>query len=143
MRRIFVFATLLIIAILQSCQKEPVDDAVESFWRLTEYTLLPEEQIYSVKERYITITPQLVMLTTNSDKDNTRFIARMEYEDGGLRWYNFYVMLTTHDSGEPAKIEKLAPWGIMSDDNHFHIEKRNGKELWLRSQQVLLKMERY
>lgn len=134
-----LFAALVLLG----CQKAPLDEDIEAFWRLKEYSSLDDGEVHLVQEHYITVTRQLVMLSTTFDKDSTRYIGRMEYVKDGLRWHDFYVQLINRDNGVKVQTELLAPWGLFADDTTFAIEKSNGKVLWLRSDCALLKMERY
>lgn len=141
--RQLILPIYLLLILLTSCQKAPVNEDIESFWRLKEYYSIQDNQVYSVQEHYIAITPHLVQLSTTFDTDSTRYIGRMEYINDGLRWHDFYEMLINHDNGVKVEVELLEPWGLRSDDTYFSIEKSNGSELWLRSRDALLKLERY
>ena len=100
-----------------SCEKAPIRNDVEGFWKLERYTILSTDETIECKNLYYSITR---LVTEVSERNGTNgygtYIARTGYEDNEstLVLSDFKVRGGTADTGENAPIEGLLNYGINS-----------------------------
>lgn len=133
--------------IIVGCEKAPIRNDVEGFWKLEKYTILSTDEIIECKNQYYSITR---LVTEVSERNGTNgygtYIARTGYEDNenALVLSDFKVRGGTADTGENAPIEGLLNYGINSQkETKFRIIDCNGKTITLQSDYALLELRKF
>lgn len=133
--------------IIVGCEKAPIRNDVEGFWKLERYTILSTDETIECKNQYYSITR---LVTEVSERNGTNgygtYIARTGYEDNenALVLSDFKVRGGTADTGENAPIEGLLNYGINSQkETKFRIIDCNGKTITLQSDYALLELRKF
>lgn len=133
--------------IIVGCEKAPIRNDVEGFWKLERFTILSTDEIIECKNQYYSITR---LVTEVSERNGTNgygtYIARTGYEDNEstLVLSDFKVRGGTADTGENAPIEGLLNYGINSQkETKFRIINCNGKTMTLQSDYALLELRKF
>lgn len=143
--------TGLIIVILTGmatgCQKEPINNKVEGFWQLREFTVKETGENVVCQRLYYGITR---MVTEVSEKEGTKgygaYIGRTEYRENETQLVlkDFKVRGGTSDSKKDAPVEKLRHFGINSqEETVFDIVNCNGKTMTLESDYARLVLKKF
>lgn len=143
-----ILLSLLLAAGISSCRKAPIDDHIQGFWMLKEFTTLEDQAPHICERLYYSIG---------------RFVTEVS-ERQGLNGYGHFVGLTEFkkennililkdfkrknnaqgDSGEKAEIEELLPYGICSpEETVFHIVQCDGKTMTLESNYARLELKKF
>lgn len=127
------------------CSKAPLNEKVEGFWILKEFTA--EGQTVKCERLYYSITR---MVTEVAEKQGQKgygaYIGRTEYRDNGktLVVKDLKIRVSTGDNGQNAPLEMLRHFGINSQkETAFEITQCNGKEMTLTSDYAVLKLEKF
>lgn len=127
------------------CSKAPLNEKVEGFWILKEFTA--EGQTVKCERLYYSITR---MVTEVAEKQGQNgygaYIGRTEYRDNGntLVLKDFKVRAGTGDNGKDAPVDKLRHFGINSqEETEFEITRCDGKEMTLTSDYAVLRLEKF
>lgn len=148
-KNLIKFKYVLLFFCLQfiSCEKKPIRNDVEGFWKLERFTILSTDEIIECKNQYYSITR---LVTEVSERNGTNgygtYIARTGYEDNEstLVLSDFKVRGGTADTGENAPIEGLLNYGINSQkETKFRIIDCNGKTITLLSDYALLELRKF
>lgn len=145
--RIFILLSLIVIS-LGSCKKAPIDDNVQGFWILKEFTTLEDGEPHKCDRLFYSIG---------------RFVTELT-EKQGANGYGHYVGITefrndnsvlvikdildqsksTADTAVPAPVEGLMHYGINSqEETVFNIVFCDGKRMTLQSDYAVLELEKF
>ena len=148
MKKLYMICIAFFAMTLAGCKKAPIDDHIQGFWILKEFTTLEDGQFHSCERLYYSIG---------------RFVTEVS-ERQGPNNYGYYVSLTefrnnnsvlvlkdfkdknesTGDNGFDAPVEKLRPFGINSqEETVFRIIHCNGKTMTLESDYAKLELEKF
>lgn len=127
------------------CSKAPLNEKVEGFWILKEFTA--EGQTVKCERLYYSITRMVTEVAERQGPNGYgAYIGRTEYRDNGntLVLKDFKVRAGTGDSGKDAPVEKLRHFGINSqEETAFEITQCDGKEMTLTSDYAVLRLEKF
>ena len=140
-------ALILLSCLLFSCEKAPINNAVEQHWALQRFTVLATNEVVECDRLYFGIT---CMVTVVSEKQGSHgygsFVARTEYRDDNrvLVLKDFQRRTSGYDPGAAATPEQLMPFGIIDPkETVFKISKPSHKELVLESEYARLELRKF
>lgn len=129
------------------CEKAPIRNDVEGFWKLERYTILSTDETIECENLYYSITRLVTEVSErNGSNGYGAYIARTGYEDNEntLVLSDFKVRGGTADTGENAPIEGLLNYGINSQkETKFRIIDCNGKTMTMQSDYALLELRKF
>lgn len=136
---------LSLLVILFSCDKLPINGLLDGMWQLKkiEYTngetIFPEFTYYSIQLDLIKLSQ--VHNSGTPDRSINTFLGRFQYTHDSLYIYDIRTWVYREEE-IPATVEQLQPFGI-SNNAHFAIEKLDGKNMLLRSDEALLTFRKF
>lgn len=132
---------------VSSCEKAPIRKDVEGYWQLKSVTYLDTGETVEYNGLYYSITMMLVKVSDPYSRYGCgQAFGRLKYEDdnSSLVFSDFYVGAGNVDTGEPAQVENLIPYGINSrDEIKFRIVHCNGKTMTLESEYSRLELKKF
>ena len=141
------YILLLLCLQLISCEKAPIREDVEGYWQLKSVTYLETGETVEYNGLYYSISMMLVKVSDPYNRYGCgQAFGRLKYEDdnNSLVFSDFYVGAGNVDTGEPAKVENLIPYGINSrDEIKFRIVHCNGKTMTLESEYSRLELRKF
>lgn len=147
MKKYYLLLFVLSAILAGGCTKEPINNDVEGFWILKEFTTLGDGKTTKCSRLYYSITR---MVTEVSEKQGNNgygtYIGRTEYanDESQLVLKDFKVRQATSDSGENAPVDKLRHFGINNQKiTVFDILECNGKKMTLQSDYARLQLEKF
>lgn len=147
MRQIKYLPIVLFLALFVSCGKAPIREDVEGYWQLKSVTYLETGETVEYNGLYYSISMMLVSVSDPHGRYGCgQAFGRLKYEDdnSSLVFSDFYVGAGNVDTGEPAKVENLIPYGINSrDEVKFRIVHCNGKTMTLESEYSRLELRKF
>lgn len=148
--RKWIIPIVTIIALIftcTSCSKAPINNEVEGFWILDNFTILETNENVKCERLYYGITR---MLTEISEKQGTNgygtYIGCTEYNNNETQLIlkDFKVREGTADNGENAPIDKLKHFGINNqEETIFNIIHCDGKTMTLESNYARLELKKF
>lgn len=147
MRKIKYLSIILFLALLTNCEKAPIREDVEGYWQLKRVTYLETGETVEYNGLYYSISMMLVKVSDPYNRYGCgQAFGRLRYEDdnNSLVFSDFYVGAGNVDTGEPAQVENLIPYGINSrDEIKFRIVHCNGKTMTLESGYSKLELKKF
>lgn len=142
-----ILMTITLIFTIIGCQKAPINNDIEGFWILDNFTILGTNENIKCKRIYYAITR---MLTEISEKQGPNgygtYIGCTEYRNNETQLIlkDFKVREGTADNGENAPIDKLKHFGINNqEETIFNIIHCNGKTMTLESNYARLELKKF
>ncbi len=137
----------ILLTILNSCEKAPINNRIEGHWKLEQITTL-ENNVNTPCERiFYSITR---MVTEVAEKQGPHhygsFIARTEYQNNEtiLVLKDFKRRASTSDNGVPATKEQLMPFGINNPkETKFNVIESTSDRLVLESDYARLILKKF
>lgn len=147
------FHTIILLSVLLamsfgSCRKAPIDDHIQGFWILKEFTTLEDQTLHPCERLYYSIGRFVTEVSERQGPNGYgHFVGLTEFKDEN----NILVLKdfkrknsAQGDSGEKAKIEDLLPYGICSPEKTiFHIVRCDGKTMTLESDYARLELKKF
>lgn len=144
--QVIIWITMMIILVLQGCQKEPINNDIEGFWQLQQFTLKETKEVVTCQRLYYSIT---YMVTEIAEKQGSNgygsYISRTEYRNNETQLVlkDFKVRANTSDSKQDAPIEMLQHFGINNQkETIFNIVHCDGKNMILESNYAILQLKK-
>ena len=141
------YILLLLCLQLISCGKAPIREDVEGYWQLKSVTYLETGETVEYSGLYYSISMMLVKVSDPYNRYGCeQAFGRLRYEDdnNSLVFSDFYKGAGGVDTGEPAKVENLIPYGINSrEETKFRIVHCNGKTMTLESEYSRLELRKF
>lgn len=144
---ISVCTIITLIFINTGCKKAPINNDVEGFWILENFTVLETNEVTKCSRIYYSITR---MLTEISEKQGQNgygtYIGCTEYRNNQtlLILKDFKIKQGTGDNGEDAPINMLKHFGINNQqETVFNIVHCNGKSMILESNYARLVLKKF
>lgn len=138
---------LLSIWLFSSCEKEPINNAVEQHWKLEQFTTLSDNKTIACDRIFYSITRLVTSVEEKQGSHNYgKFIARTEYREHEtvLVLKNFKRSWDTGDTGQDATAEQLMPFGINNpQETIFKILKSTHSQLVLESDYARLEFRKF
>ena len=138
---------LLLLLLLASCEKAPIRPDVEGYWQLKKVTYLSTEEIVDYNGLYYSITCMLVKVSDPHGRYGYgEAFGRSEYSDNNnsIIFRDFMVGAGNVDTGEPAPLSLLIPYGINSQsETKFQIIHCDGKTMTLLSDYARLELKKF
>lgn len=132
---------------LTGCEKAPIREDVEGYWQLKRVTYLKTGESVEYNGLYYSLTRMLVKVSDPYNRYGCgQAFGRLEYQDdnNSLWLSDFYVGDGNKDTGEPASVDNLIPYGINSrEEIKFRIIHCNGKTLTLESDYSRLELKKF
>lgn len=142
-----ILTIFLIILFITGCTKEPINNEIEGFWILREFTTLEDGKITRCNRLYYSITRMVTEISEKQGNNNYgSYIGKTKYgeEEKQLILTDFKIRQSTSDSGMDAPVEKLRKFGINNQEiTIFNIIFCNGKKMTLQSNYATLELERF
>lgn len=135
-----------IILIMGGCKKAPINNDLEGMWIVERFTTQADKDVHNCERMYISIQLWVAEL---SEKQGIHgygsYIGKCIYDEDGktIVMREFYKRAGTSDSGIPATVEQLNPWGINAAETEFRVLKADGKRLILESDYAILELKRF
>lgn len=139
---------ICVLLIFIGCEKAPIDDKIQGFWMLKEFTTLEDGQLHQCERLYYSIGKYVTEISERQGPNGYgRYISLIEYKND-----NTILILrdfkdkneTSGDNGINASIENLLPFGINSqEETAFYILYCNGKDMILESNYARLELEKF
>lgn len=137
---------LILITLLYSCDKLPVNGHLDGMWQLQtiEYA---NGKSHTPISTYYNIQLQLIKLTQihNSGSAERRidnYLGRFKHTQDSLIVYDLRKWIYREEE-TPATPEQLAPFGIEGTSGHFGIEELTSDKMILRSPGTLLTFRKF
>lgn len=148
MKKVYLIGITLLVVLLAGCKKAPIDNHIQGFWILQQFTTLEDGKVHPCERLYYSIG---------------RFVTEIS-ERQGSNGYGHYVGLTEFredntvlvvkdfkpknsaagDTCEKAPVEKLRPFGINNQaETVFDVVHCNGKTMTLESDYARLELEKF
>lgn len=145
--RIFILISLLVI-FLGGCKKAPIDDNVQGFWILKEFTTLHDGELHKCERLFYSIGRFVTELTERQGPNGYgHYVGITEFRDDNkvLVLKDFLDQSkSTADTAVPAPVEGLQHYGINSqEETVFDIVFCNGKRMTLKSDYAVLELEKF
>lgn len=144
---ISILMTITLIFTITGCKKAPINNEIEGFWILDNFTILETNEKIKCERIYYAITR---MLTEISEKQGPNgygtYIGCTEYRNNETQLVlkDFKVRIGTADNGENAPTDKLKHFGINNQrETIFNIVHCNGKTMTLESNYARLELEKF
>lgn len=138
---------LVTLFIIGGCTKEPINNDVEGFWILREFTTIENGKTTKCNRLYYSITRMVTEISEKQGNNNYgSYIGKTEYgdEEKQLILKDFKIRQSTSDSGMDAPVEKLRKFGINNQEiTIFNIIFCNGKKMTLQSNYAKLELEKF
>lgn len=142
-----VLLLLSFLLFLTGCEKAPIREDVEGYWQLKRVTYLETGETVEYNGLYYGITRMLVKVSDPYNRYGCgQAFGRLAYQDdNNALWFgDFYVGAGNVDTGEPASVDNLIPYGINSrDEIMFRIVRCNGKTMTLESDYSRLELKKF
>lgn len=142
----FSFIAIL-LCLMNSCQKEPINSKIEGMWQLETITTLENNETQHCERLYYSITRSV---TEVAEKQGTHgygaFIGRTAYEENErvLILSDFRVRVSTTDDGRKATSEQLKPFGIINPkETRFNVLKSDRHSMILESDYARLTLKKF
>lgn len=136
-----------LILFLTGCEKAPIREDVEGYWQLKRVIYLETGETVEYNGLYYSITRMLVKVSDPYNRYGCgQAFGRLEYQDdnNSLLLSDFYVGKGNVDTGEPASVDNLIPYGINSrEEIKFRIVHCNGKTMTLESDYSRLELKKF
>lgn len=146
-RQLVTLSTLLLVLLVTSCEKAPIRPDVEGYWQLKSVNYLETGETVEYNGLYYSITRMLVSVSDPHGRYGCgQAFGRLEYQDdnNSLVFSDFYVGAGNVDTGEPAPLSSLIPYGINSrEETKFRIIHCNGKTMTLQSDYARLELKKF
>ena len=144
---ISIFTIIFLILTNIGCKKAPINNDVEGFWILENFTILETGENIKCERLYYSITR---MLTEIAEKQGANgygtYVGCTEYRNNETQLVlkDFKIKQGTGDSGENAPIDMLRHFGINNQqETIFNIVHCNGKTMTLKSDYAQLELEKF
>lgn len=147
MKQLTIIITILLALIMSGCEKAPIREDVEGYWQLKSVSYLETGETVEYKGLYYSITRMLVSVSDPHGRYGCgQAFGRLEYQDdnNSLFLSDFYEGKGNVDTGKPADVENLIPYGINSREGiKFRIVDCNGKRMTLESDYSRLELKKF
>lgn len=145
--RIYIFFTLLLIS-LGGCRKAPIDEHIQGFWILKEFTTLSDNKLHKCNRLYFSIGRFISELSEKQGSNGYgTYIGLNEFSDDKKNLIiSDFLIKSGSESGSsvPAPVEGLQHYGINSqEETVFDIVFCNGKRMTLKSDYAVLELEKF
>lgn len=146
----WIFSICTIITLIftnTGCKKAPINNDIEGFWILENFTILETGENVKCERLYYSITR---MLTEIAEKQGANgygtYVGCTEYRNNETQLVlkDFKIRQGTGDSGENAPISMLKHFGINNQqETIFNIVFCNGKNMTLESDYACLNLKKF
>lgn len=145
---IVALLTILLAIGFNSCRKAPIDNHIQGFWMLKEFTTLEDNTRHPCQRLYYSIGRFVTEISERQGANNYgHFVGLTEFKEENtvLILSDFKPKNSSQgDTGEKAKVEDLLPYGICSQEKtEFHILHCDGKAMTLESDYARLELEKF
>ncbi len=137
---------LIILLLINGCEKAPMNNQIEGMWRLEEYTTHEDQITHTCERIYYSIQLWMVEIAEKQGPHGYKSsIGRFIYEENTNKiiMKDFYYRSWTTDNKEATIIEDLKPYGLNNLESIFEIIDINKNNLVLRSDYATLRFTRF
>lgn len=140
MKKLHILFTVFLLLFMSACGKFPMNGKLDGMWQLM--SIVPNgKEIIDTKEQQLYYSVQLELLALQR-VGGMHYLGRFIQTSDSLIVYDFRQFITG-DNSTQAVSGDLAPWGIEGTSERFGIEKLNGDNMVLRSENVLLTFRKF
>lgn len=140
MKKLSILSLLSLFILLSSCGKLPMNGQLDGMWQLMHIAPTAGEEIDTKEQRlYYLVQLELLGLQRGG---SVEYLGRFVQSSDSLIVYDFRVHISG-DNSTQAVAGDLLPWGIKGTSAHFAIEKLDGKNMLLRSDEALLTFRKF
>lgn len=137
----------LFVLMVTGCEKAPIRSDVEGYWQLKSVTYLFTGETVNYNGLYYSITYMLVKVSDPYSRYGYgQAFGRTEYSDdyNSIIIRDFMSGTGNTDTGEPAPLSTLIPYGINSQsETKFQIIHCDGKTMTLQSDYARLELKKF
>lgn len=148
--KIFFKSTIifLLLATFTGCKKAPINDDIQGFWILKEFTTLDDGTKHKCERLYYSIGRFVTEISERQGPNNYgNFVGLTEFKNNETQLIlkDFKSKgIDAGDDGIAVPVEKLQPFGINNQkETIFEIVKCNGKSMTLESDYARLELEKF
>lgn len=148
MKNLYLTSITLLVILFSGCKKAPIDNQIQGFWILKEFTTLKDGQIHSCERLYYSIGRSITEISERQGPNGYgHYVGLTEFRENNtvLVVKDFKPKNTAQgDTGEKVSVESLRPFGLNSqEETVFEILHCNGKTMTLESDYAQLKLEKF
>lgn len=139
---------ILLVTMISGCKKAPINDDIQGFWILREFTTLDNGVEHKCDRLYYSIGRFVTEISERQGPNNYgHYVGLTEFRNNETQ-----IVLKSFrsksgsagDDGMDVPVDKLLPFGINNpEETIFEIIKCNGKSMILESDYARLELEKF
>lgn len=148
MKKILLGILPVLLSVLPGCDRKwPMNGPLDGQWQLLTVETKADGQVTNRKEEqmFFRFQLELLMLTDLGGNGYGTYVGRMTYDRKAqtVTTREMNVRKNSGDSGIPATLEQLAPFGLDSGQTRFRVVEANRKRLVLESDYARLTLRKF